>query len=177
MNDANYLATSRGIVNRVVAVAAALLWIVPLLYAVWAAVHPSSYMTRFDLTAPLTVAHFAEAWVYAPFPRYMLNTILLVFGLLAAQFVLGTLAGFAFARFDFVGSRVAFGLVLVQLMITPEILIVENYRTMAHLGLVDSIPAIALPYAASAFGIFLLRQTFKQVPRELEDAALIDGAG
>jgi sn-glycerol 3-phosphate transport system permease protein len=170
-------ATPGAIVNRILAVAAALLWIVPLLYAGWAAFHPSSYMTRFDLTAPLTLAQFARAWLYAPFPRYMLNTILLVFGLLAAQFVLGTLAGFAFARFDFVGSRLAFGLVLVQLMITPEILIVQNYRTMARLGLVDSIPGIALPYAASAFGIFLLRQTFKQVPRELEDAALIDGAG
>jgi len=167
----------RSLISRFFALFVAVIWIVPLIYAFWAAIHPSEYMTRFSLTAPLTISQFTEAWTYAPFPRYLFNTVLLVLGLLAAQFILGTPAGFAFARFDFAGSRIAFGFVLVQLMITPEILIVENYRTMARLGLVDSIPAIALPYAASAFGIFLLRQAFKQVPRELEDAARIDGLG
>ena len=152
-----------------------LLWILPLAYAFWAAFHPPQYVTRFELFAPLTLDNFREAWDYAPFARYFLNTFLLVTGLLAAQFVLCTLAGFAFARFQFAGHQLAFGLVLVQLMVAPEVLIVENYATMAGLGLVDSIPAIALPYAASAFGIFLLRQTFKTVPRELEDAARIEG--
>jgi sn-glycerol 3-phosphate transport system permease protein len=61
-------------------------------------------------------------------------------------------------------------------MIMPDALIVENYRTMAKLGLVDTITAIALPYIASAFGIFLLRQTFKTVPKELDDAARVEGA-
>jgi sn-glycerol 3-phosphate transport system permease protein len=58
----------------------------------------------------------------------------------------------------------------------PDVLIVENYRTMSTLGILDSIPAIALPYVASAFGIFLLRQTFKIVPKELDDAARLEGA-
>jgi sn-glycerol 3-phosphate transport system permease protein len=65
----------------------------------------------------------------------------------------------------------------VQLMIMPDVLIVENYRTMSRLGILDSIPAIGLPYMASAFGIFLLRQTFKTVPRELDEAARVEGAG
>ncbi len=64
-----------------------------------------------------------------------------------------------------------FALVLVQLMIMPDVLIVENYRTMTALGLHDTILAIGLPYMATAFGIFLLRQTFKTVPRELDEAA------
>jgi len=59
----------------------------------------------------------------------------------------------------------------------PDVLIVENYRTMSELGILDSILAIGLPYMASAFGIFLLRQTFKQVPRELDEAARVEGAG
>ena len=67
-------------------------------------------------------------------------------------------------------------LVLLQLMIMPDVLIVENYRTMSQLGLLDTILAIGLPYIASAFGIFLLRQTFKTVPRELDDAARVEGA-
>jgi sn-glycerol 3-phosphate transport system permease protein len=66
--------------------------------------------------------------------------------------------------------------VLVQLMIMPDVLIVENYTTMGKLGILDSIPAIGLPYMASAFGIFLLRQTFKSVPRELDEAARVEGA-
>ena len=100
----------------------------------------------------------------------------LVTMILACQLVLCTLAAYAFARYDFLGSNVAFALVLAQLMIMPDVLIVENYRTMSRIGLIDTIPAIALPYVASAFGIFLLRQTFKTVPKELDDAARVEGA-
>jgi sn-glycerol 3-phosphate transport system permease protein len=153
----------------------AALWLSPLAYAFWAALHPAEFATRFDLLAPLTLKNFARAWTYAPFPRYFLNTVVLVTMILAAQFVLCTLAGYAFARFDFAGRDIAFALVLVQLMVMPEVLIVENYRIMARLGLVDTILGIGLPYMASAFGIFLLRQTFKTVPRELEDAARVEG--
>jgi sn-glycerol 3-phosphate transport system permease protein len=67
--------------------------------------------------------------------------------------------------------------VLLQLMIMPEILMVENYRTMNNLGLVDTVLAIGLPYMGSAFGIFLLRQTFMTVPKELDEAARVEGAG
>jgi sn-glycerol 3-phosphate transport system permease protein len=155
----------------------ALIWLLPLLYAFWTAFHPSAYATRFDLTAPLTLENFVAAWNAAPFARYFLNTFALVTLILACQFVLCTLAAYAFARFEFKGRDVAFLLVLLQLMIMPDVLIVENYRTMGKLGILDSIPAIALPYVASAFGIFLMRQTFKAVPRELDDAARVEGAG
>lgn len=154
-----------------------LIWIAPLLYAVWAAIHPTGYAARFDLLAPLTLGNFAAAWEAAPFARYFANTFMLVTMILAAQFVLCTLAAFAFARTAFPGASALFALVLVQLMIMPDVLIVENYRTMRHLGLVDTILAIGLPYMASAFGIFLLRQAFRQVPRELEEAARVEGCG
>jgi len=62
-------------------------------------------------------------------------------------------------------------------MIMPDVLLVENYLIMAQLGLVDTILGIGLPYFASAFGIFLLRQTFKSLPKELDDAARVEGAG
>ncbi|MGX9962861.1 carbohydrate ABC transporter permease [Roseomonas sp. F4] len=155
----------------------ALVWVAPLLYALWAAIHPTGYATRFELLAPLTLSNFAAAWEAAPFGRYFLNTFVLVSMVLVAQFVLCTLAAFAFARAAFWGSGILFGLVLVQLMIMPDILLVENYRTMRALGLVDTILSIGLPYMASAFGIFLLRQTFKQVPKELEEAARVEGCG
>jgi len=153
-----------------------LLWLLPLAYAVWTAFHPAQYATRFDLSAPLTLANFANAWDAAPFARYFLNTFLLVTMILAAQLVLSTTAAYAFARYRFRGSDLMFMLVLTQLMIMPDVLIVENYGTMNLLGLRDTILAIGLPYFASAFGIFLLRQTFKTVPRELDEAATVEGA-
>jgi len=153
-----------------------LLWILPLAYAMWAAFHPPAYATRFDLFAPLTLDNFVRAWHAAPFPRYFLNTFLLVTMVLAAQLVLSTLAGYAFARLEFRGRDFVFMLVLLQLMIMPDVLLVENYRSMSQLGIRDTVFAIGLPYFASAFGIFLLRQTFKTVPRELEEAARMEGA-
>jgi sn-glycerol 3-phosphate transport system permease protein len=155
----------------------ALLWVSPLVYAFWAALHPGEYAVNFNLLAPLTLDNFREAFSQAPFPRYALNTFMLVSLILAAQLILCTLAAYAFARYTFPGHKIAFALVLVQLMITPEILIVENYVTLAHFGLVDTILGIGLPYMASAFGIFLLRQAFKSTPKELEEAARLEGCG
>lgn len=158
------------------AILLALIWVLPLAYAVWAAIHPAEYTTRFVLTAPLTLDNFTRAWAAAPFARYFLNTFILVTMILAFQLVLGTLAAYALARQDFWGRDITFALILAQLMIMPDALIVENYRTLARVNLIDTIPAIALPYIASAFGIFLLRQTFKTVPKELDDAARVEGA-
>ncbi len=95
--------------------------------------------------------------------------------MLAGQFVLCTLAGFAFAQVEFRGKDALFLLVLLQLFILPEVLIVENYRVASQLGLVDSILGVGAPYMASAFGVFLMRQAFKGVPKELDEAARIEG--
>ncbi len=166
--------------NKVLETASAwalgLLWLLPLVYAIWTAFHPAQFATRFEPMAPLTLQNFVNAWEAAPFPRYFLNTFLLVSMILAAQLLLSTLAAYAFARFQFRGSDFVFMLVLMQLMVMPDILIVENYNAMNKLGLRDTILAIGLPYFASAFGIFLLRQTFKSVPRELDEAATVEGA-
>jgi sn-glycerol 3-phosphate transport system permease protein len=153
-----------------------IVWILPLAYAVWTAFHPAANATRFELGAPLTLDNFRAAWATAPFARYFLNTTLLVSMVLAAQLVLGTLAAYGFARFEFKGKNFVFMLVLLQLMVMPDVLIVENYSTMNTLGLRDTIFAVGLPYFASAFGIFLIRQTFKSVPKELDDAARVEGA-
>jgi len=155
----------------------ALVWISPLIYAFWAAFHPPVYAVNFQLTAPLTLENFRQALEQAPFLRYGINTFLLVSLILIGQFVLCTLGAYAFVRCTFPGKSLVFGLMLVQLMITPEILLVKNYTILVHLGLVDTIPGLAIPYMASAFGIFLLRQTFKSTPIELEEAARLEGCG
>ncbi len=154
----------------------AILWILPLAYAVWTAFHPAEFSAKFSLTAPLTLENFARAWEAAPFARYFLNTTLLVSLILGSQLLLCTLAAYAFVRYEFRGKKVVFALVLVQLMIMPDVLLVENYKTMSRLGLIDTLFGIGLPYFASAFAIFLLRQTFKGIPKELVEAATMEGA-
>lgn len=154
----------------------ALIWVLPLIYAIWTAFHPPAYAARLDLMAPWTLENFERVWHAAPFPRYFLNTFMLVTLILACQFVICTLAAYAFVCFPFRGSEALFMLVLLQLMIMPEALLVENYRTVSRLGALDTILAMGLPYLASAFGIFLFRQSFKGIPRELEEAARLEGA-
>jgi len=178
MEATTHVYDSRGLVRGLETTGAWLLgflWVLPLLYAFWTAFHPAEFSTRLALAAPLTLDNFVKAWQAAPFARYFVNTVLLVTMVLAAQLVLVTLAAYAFARFEFPGRNLLFSLVLVQLMIMPDVLLVENYRTMTWLGIKDTILAVGLPYMASAFGIFLLRQTFKTIPRELDEAARVEG--
>jgi sn-glycerol 3-phosphate transport system permease protein len=153
-----------------------ILWVSPLIYAFWAAFHAASEATSFNVLAPLTLSNFIGVLQAAPFLRYFLNTFVLVTLILGSQLVICTMAAYAFVCFPFRGSNVLFLVVLAQLMIMPEVLLVANYRTLADIGLLDSILGMALPYLASAFGIFLFRQTFKSVPKELEEAARLEGA-
>ena len=179
MNEQRNMYDSRGfsrVLDTTAAWMLAILWALPLFYAIWTAFHPAEFSTRFSLTAPLTLENFANAWKAAPFARYFVNTIMLVTLTTGTQLVLCTLAAYAFARYDFRGKGIAFALILMQLMIMPDVLVVENYTTMSKIGVLDSTLAISLPYMASAFGIFLLRQTFKSVPKELEEAAAVEGA-
>jgi sn-glycerol 3-phosphate transport system permease protein len=162
-------------VSRFSAYLLGIIWVLPLLYAFWAAFHPPEYATQFSLTAPLTLENFVSAWDQAPFYRYMLNTIVITTLILVSQLFVCTLAGYALARENFFGRGFALALVLTQLMVMPEVLIVENYKTLSDLGQIDTYLGVGLPYLASAFGIFLLRQTFKTVPQELEDAARVEG--
>jgi sn-glycerol 3-phosphate transport system permease protein len=154
-----------------------LAWILPLIWAIWAAFHAGTAATSFSPLAPLTLRNFVQAWKAAPLARGIFNTTVVITIALVSQFLLCTPAAFAFARLSFPGRDALFALVLVQLLVSPDILMVENYRTTAAFGLVDSLLGIALPYLGSAFGIFLLRQTFRQVPRELDEAARLEGLG
>ena len=127
------------------------------------------------MLAPLTLEHFVSAWDQAPFARYMLNTQIITSLILACQLVLCTLAGYALARVPFKGQGIVMALVMMQLMVMPAVLIVENFQTLASLNMIDTWAGVGLPYMASAFGIFLLRQTFAMVPQALDDAARVEG--
>jgi sn-glycerol 3-phosphate transport system permease protein len=105
-----------------------------------------------------------------------LNTAVLVVMILACAAGAVHAGRLCLCALRFRGKNVLFALVLVQLMVMPDILLVENYRTLSRLGLIDTLLGIGLPYFASAFAIFLLRQTFLGVPKELDEAARVEGA-
>jgi len=153
----------------------AVIYMIPLLWMIRTAfIDPSKAINLFSISWP-TLKNFKRILTAAPFDQYYLNTIIMVFGTLAVQFVSITLAGYAFARLDFWGSKPLFILFLVQLMITPDVLIMPNYRFMGKLGLLDTKLGIMLPFFSSAMGILMMRQTIKTIPYELEQAAKIDG--
>ena len=156
-----------------------LIWMVPLFWTLLAAFVPTTELLNGSPLVWLQSLHlgaFAEAWDVAPFPRFYLNTVIWVFGLLALQLVTVSLAGFALARLDFRGKDQVFFLFLTQLMVPATVLILPNYQTLVALGWLDTYQGMMAPYIASAFGTFLMRQAFKQVPKELEEAARSDGA-
>lgn len=154
----------------------AFVWGIPFIYSVWTSFHAEKYAANFQWDAPIILGNFVEAWQAAPFALYFANTVILTLVILVANLILCTLVAYAFVRYKFPGAGLLFALIMVQLLITPDILIVENYNTLANLGLIDTILGIALPYLTSAFGIFLLRQTFKTVPKSLDEAAQVEGA-
>ncbi len=160
--------------------AAALLWLVPFLWMAVASMRPDVSGTL-DLAAliphgPFGFANYANAWTSGRFPVWYLNTVLLCAFILAVQTITVSLAGYAFARLRFRGRGVVFAMFLLQLLLPPAVLVVPNLVMITKLGLFDSLAGIAAPYCASAFGVFLMRQTFRAIPRDFEEAAMIDGA-
>ncbi|MFC5591832.1 carbohydrate ABC transporter permease [Sporosarcina soli] len=120
--------------------------------------------------------NFAKAWNSGPFLTYITNSIIVSISILILQFATIIPAAYAFARYRFKGNRFFFGLTMITLMIPTQLIFLPVYLQMSKWGLLDTLWALILPFASSAFGIFLLRQTFKQVPEELLEAARLDGA-
>ena len=149
--------------------------LIPLVWVVRTAFIPRELTLDLTAVAWPTLENFRRVLAAAPFGKYYGNTIFIVVGVLVIQFVLITLAGYAFARIDFYGSKALFVLFLSQLMIAPEVLILPNYSMMAKWGLTDTKIGIMLPFFASAMGTLIVRQTIKTIPYELEEAAKMDG--
>jgi len=158
----------------------AFLWSTPFLWTLVASFRPESAgglgMASLLPDYVPTLANFRNAFESGDFALYYLNTAIVAFGILAVQIVTISLAGYAFARLAFPGRELIFYVFLLQLMLVPPILIVPNLRTIVDLGLYGSLLGVMAPYFASAFGTFLMRQTFRQIPRDFEEAAVIDGA-
>jgi sn-glycerol 3-phosphate transport system permease protein len=160
-------------------VALALLWITPLVFAILMAFRPQAdAITQGNIFfgSTITLDNFETAWNTAPWEWHFVTSVLVVVGVLVVQLITITLAGYAFARMNFVGRNILLFLILLQLMIPTGVLLVQNVQTMRDIGLFNTRWALMMPYWGSAFGILLMRQTFREIPRDLEEAARIDGA-
>nr|WP_249306055.1 carbohydrate ABC transporter permease [Lederbergia citrea] len=119
--------------------------------------------------------NYATAWAMAPFGRYTFNSLIVLVASTIGELITTVLAAYAFSRINFYGRDIAFSVLLGTMMVPGEVLLIPNFVTLANFGWIDRYEALIIPWLASIFSIFLLRQFFLSVPKELSFAAKIDG--
>jgi multiple sugar transport system permease protein len=164
---------------HLILIPASLLMALPLLVMLGTSLSTLAETRHFPPGLPHTLqwGNFSKAWNQSPFGTWMLNSTIVSVTCVISNLIFCSLAGYAFARLRFPGSNVVFWLVLATLMVPFQVLMIPTLIIVKDLGLVDTLPALILPNLVTPFGIYLLRQFFLTLPVELEEAALIDGAG
>ncbi len=157
-----------------------LLFVLPFVWmvvtSVKALVETMAYPPKF-IPSSLHFENYANAWKSGPFLKFLVNSVVITLAVMLLQFLFTVPAAYAFARRKFRGKNLFFGLTLVTLMIPTQLIFVPMFLIFSKIGLINSYASMVAPFAASAFGIFLLRQRFMQVSEELLEAARLDGAG
>lgn len=120
--------------------------------------------------------NYPDAMSTAPLLRFLINSLIVSFGIMVIQVVTSVLAAFALARLNFPGKNAVLWVILATMMVPGEVTVIPNYLTVASFDWLDSYQALIVPFSASGFGVFLLYQFFRTVPKELEEAATMDGA-
>jgi multiple sugar transport system permease protein/sn-glycerol 3-phosphate transport system permease protein len=121
--------------------------------------------------------NYIEIWKLAPLSRYFLNSLFMAGVISILQLLFMVPAAYAFARMEFKGKNILFLLVLATMMIPQQVSFIPNFLMVKQLGWLDTYMGIIAPFSVRAFGIFMLRQAFMQIPKELEEAALLEGCG
>lgn len=121
-------------------------------------------------------SNYRDAWTSIPFGRYLLNSVIVTASVLVMQALTVVPAAYAFSQYKFRGKGVLFGVTLVTMMVPAQLVFLPLFVLFAKWGLINTYWSLILPFATSAFNIFMLRQTFNQMPRELIEAARLDGA-
>lgn len=152
----------------------------PLLYAISGSLMSAQDLSRYPpalLPSTPRLSSFADVLRAIPLARQYLNSAVVSVAVMLGQLVTATLAAYAFGFLRFPLRNLAFAVFLATLMIPWEAVIIPNYLFMAGNGLLNTYPALILPFLATGFGTFLLRQFFLSFPRDLFEAALVDGCG
>ena len=170
---------SRWLLFAAALVLAALL-LLPVLIIVFTAFKPAAEINAYPptlLPGQWTLANFGRIFADLPFGRLFLNSLLFAGGVTVLALVFDSLAAYALARIDFCGNRFLLIVIVASLMIPFQATLIPVYQLVAQLGWVNTFAGLIIPRAADAFGIFFLRQFFISLPRDLDNAARIDGAG
>ncbi|HIZ37664.1 MAG TPA: carbohydrate ABC transporter permease [Candidatus Ruania gallistercoris] len=160
-------------------VAVGLVMIFPIVWSFFTAFKPNSEAASASptlLPQTWTLENFAEIWSAIPFAQLYGNTILFAGAVMVLSLAFDTMAGYALARFEFRGRTAAFIAIIVMLMIPYQAVIIPLYDLVHSLGLGQTMAGMIIPRTANAFGVFFMRQFFLALPRNLEEAARIDGA-
>lgn len=157
-----------------VALLAGLLFLFPVLYSIWMSFQTaqSYYQGGFSFT----LDNYSVAIGQYNFARYLVNSLVVSGVVTVAGLAVAIMAAFAFARFDFPGRDLLFGITVATLMIPSHITLIPNYLTLAAAGLLDSYAGLILPAISNGFAAFFLRQYIRGIPRALDEAAYMDGA-
>lgn len=123
----------------------------------------------------LTLENYKRLFADIPIAQYFLNSLIVALAATVGQVVFSALAGYAFARFNFCGRDVIFLVILITMMIPPQVNIIPLFFMMRELHLINTYPALILPAMFGGLGIFMIRQYFLAFPKDLEEAARIDG--
>ncbi len=156
-----------------------LIWAVPILWMLATSFKPTDEILSVPpnwIPTTFTLEHYRSV-LEKPLLRWYFNSVFVSSATTLITLVIGALAGYAFAKLEFIGRRFVFWGVLATLMIPFEITLIPLYRLMGNFRLANTYWSIILPGAASAFSVYLFRQFFLSIPRELEEAAAIDGCG
>jgi sn-glycerol 3-phosphate transport system permease protein len=155
------------------------IFIFPFLWMVSLSLQTDAEITRLPITMiPGTPSfqNFINAWNAAPFAVYIKNSVVIIVSIVILQTLVMVPAAYAFAKFNFRGKSILFGLVLIAFMMPTQITFIPIYYMMAEMKLINTLIPQIVPFMTNAFGIFLLRQYFMQVPDELIEAAKLDNA-
>jgi sn-glycerol 3-phosphate transport system permease protein len=156
---------------------AALLNLAPFLYQVGLSLAPPERVFASPWPfAGLTLENYRYVWEKLPLSRYLWNTLVFALGVSLGHLLLSLLAAYAFARYRFPLKEALFALFLVSLMVPFVVTYLPSYLLVAQMGLLNTFPGLILPMLTAGYGVFLLRQHFRHFPREVLEAALVDGA-
>jgi multiple sugar transport system permease protein len=164
----------------VLALLLAAAWLVPLAWAVATSLKPEAETTSTPLAwigSRVTFDAYAKVWESGDLTRWMLNSVFTSLMTTVLTVLTCAMAAYGFTRTDFRGRRALYGLVLAGIMVPPQVLIAPLFTEMVQLGLVDTYWGVILPQVAVPAMVFILVKFFEGVPRELEEAAFVDGAG
>ncbi|KRL67370.1 carbohydrate ABC transporter permease [Companilactobacillus versmoldensis] len=176
MQNIDEKAVLKRLMTYVVLIALALVILAPFFIGIWTSFLPTMSIAKGDLfNTNLSLDNYIAALTKTPILRYLANSLVISTITMIAQLIFCSMSAYAFVFLKFKYRKLFFALFLVTMMLPFEAQIIPNFQTIKSLGLLDNYAALIVPFLTSAFGTFMLRQSFKQTPKELKEAADIEG--